>query len=63
MGCGDSSCLAEIAGAMGAEFVVFGDVGKLGETFVINLNLFDNNAVRPSVGRSCAAPRSASCRR
>jgi hypothetical protein len=41
-GCDDSgSCMAEIAGALGASLVVFGDVGKLGELLVVNLNLFN----------------------
>ena len=42
MGCADSSCLAELAGAMGARYVVFGDVGQLGTLLVLNLNLFDS---------------------
>lgn len=52
MGCGTeaSSCLAEIAGAMGAELVLFGDVGTLGDTTLVSLNLFDNNSAS-SVGR------------
>lgn len=41
-GCDDSgSCMAEIAGALGASLVVFGDVGQLGELLVVNLNLFN----------------------
>ena len=43
MGCADSSCLAELAGAMGARYVVFGDVGKLGTLIILNLNLFDSS--------------------
>jgi hypothetical protein len=42
MGCADTSCLAEIAGAMGAGLVVFGDAGTLGETLIVNLSLFDS---------------------
>ena len=41
IGCNDTSCLAELAGAMGARYVVFGDVGTLGSLVVMNLNLFD----------------------
>ena len=33
--------MAEIAGALGASLVVFGDVGQLGELLVVNLNLFN----------------------
>ncbi|MBL93453.1 MAG: hypothetical protein CMH56_16755 [Myxococcales bacterium] len=42
VGCSDSSCLAELAGAMGARYVIFGSVGKLGEKFILTLNLFDS---------------------
>lgn len=50
VGCGDASCLAEIAGAMGARLVVFGSAGKLGETLVVHLNLYDSVKAQ-SVGR------------
>jgi TolB-like protein len=36
-----ASCLAELAGALGARYVVFGTVGRLGELTIINLHLFD----------------------
>lgn len=36
-----SACQAEIAQAMGARYVVFGTVGKLGELSVVNLSLTD----------------------
>ena len=42
VGCGDSSCLAELAGAIGARLVVFGSIGKLGDDIVMHLNLFDS---------------------
>jgi hypothetical protein len=37
----DGSCLAEIAGAMGANLVIFGDAGKIGNVMLINLSLFN----------------------
>jgi TolB-like protein len=41
-GCNDDeSCLAEIAGALGARYVLYGQVGALGETMIVNLNLKD----------------------
>lgn len=46
-----ASCLAELAGAIGAQVVLFGDVGKLGELYVINLNLFDSIQLK-SIGRA-----------
>ena len=54
MGCSDdASCLAEVAGALGARYVVYGQVGRLGASLVLTLNLFDpqNGA---AVGRVAA---------
>lgn len=42
----DGSCLAEMAGAMGAEHVIFGQVGKLDRLLVINLNLYEARSAR-----------------
>lgn len=39
LGCDDESCLAEIASAMGAEYIFFGTVGALGSITIVNLNL------------------------
>jgi hypothetical protein len=41
-GCSASSCLGEIAGALGARYIVHGDLGKVGSDIVINLSLFDS---------------------
>lgn len=49
-GCDTTSCLAEIAGAMGTRFVVFGTVGRLGDVTLVQLSLYDSEAARP-VGR------------
>lgn len=40
-GCDEGACLAELAGAMGAELVFFGQAGKLGSTIVVTLNVYD----------------------
>ncbi len=37
----DASCLAEIGGGLGASRLVVGSLGKLGETFLLNVRLFD----------------------
>lgn len=52
-GCADggTSCLAELAGALGARLVVYGTIGQLGESVVLNLNLFDSSA-SSAVGRA-----------
>jgi TolB-like protein len=46
MGCSDNSCLAELAGALGADLVVFGDVSRLGALIIVNINLFDSVKAR-----------------
>ncbi len=52
LGCdtASASCIAEIAGAMGADLALYGDVGKLGDVYVVNLNLFDAGQAK-AVGR------------
>ena len=42
LGCTRTDCLAELAGALGARYVIFGDVGPLGAQKILNLNLFDS---------------------
>lgn len=50
-GCSDdASCLADIADALGAQLVVFGNCGRLDNALVINLNLFDSTKAL-SLGR------------
>lgn len=50
VGCDTTSCLAEVAGAMGAAYVVYGQAGRLGDVIVVQLNLFDS-ATGVAVGR------------
>jgi hypothetical protein len=47
VGCESTSCLADLAGALGARLIVFGDAATLGTLIVVNLSLFD-----ASTGRS-----------
>jgi TolB-like protein len=49
--CDTDACLAEVAGALGAEFIVFGRVGRLGDAIVVQLNLFDAQEARPIARR------------
>ena len=49
-GCDTSSCLAEVAGALGAQKVVFGNLGRLGNLTIVTLSLFDTKAAK-AVGR------------
>jgi len=46
MGCDDISCLAEIGGALGVDFLLAGGVGKIGKTYVVNLKLIDVRQVQ-----------------
>lgn len=45
-GCDSSGCLAELAGAMDADYVVSCRVSRLGEVYVANLALFDAASAR-----------------
>lgn len=48
LGCEEGeSCLEEIAGALGARFVVYGRISSLGDVLVLQLNLFDAKAGKP----------------
>jgi len=40
-GCDDTSCMAEIGGALGVDKVVLGHVGKLGSSYVVTLKLMN----------------------
>jgi hypothetical protein len=42
LGCDSSSCLSELAGAMGAQLVLFGSVSKLGSTTTVAISVFDS---------------------
>jgi len=51
LGCTEEdNCLAELANAMGVELVLHGDVGRLGDLYIINLHVFDAREAR-SVAR------------
>ncbi|MBI5508931.1 MAG: hypothetical protein HY903_09275 [Deltaproteobacteria bacterium] len=41
LGCAEMSCLAEIGGALGVQLLVAGDVGQIGETYVLNIKLIN----------------------
>jgi hypothetical protein len=41
LGCTDSGCMAEIGGALGADRVVHGSIGRVGESLVVNLSALD----------------------
>lgn len=39
MDCNSQSCIAEVAGALGADFVVTGNLGRVGDSWVLNASL------------------------
>jgi TolB-like protein len=41
-GCDAAGCFADLAGALGARYVVHGDVGQLGTSLIVNLAIFDS---------------------
>jgi hypothetical protein len=41
LGCTDSGCMAEIAGSLGADRVVHGSLGRIGESLVVNVSSLD----------------------
>jgi len=59
LGCSDEagSCLAELAGALGAQFILSGSVAKLGEAFQLSLQTLDSRKTQP-LGRSVRIARS-----
>ncbi len=46
MQCDASACLAEVAGALGIRYVVFGSAGQLGDRTVLTVSLFDSDEAR-----------------
>ena len=47
LGCeNDTSCLAEIGGALGADLLLTGRLGKVGTIYILNLKLIDSGGAR-----------------
>jgi TolB-like protein len=44
LGCDSTSCLSELAGALGTSLVLYGSVGTIGSQFAINVSLFDSRS-------------------
>jgi hypothetical protein len=60
LGCGDQSCLAEIGGALGARLVLSGSLGRVGESYVLQLQLLDTQKaqIRARESRTITGPQS-----
>jgi tetratricopeptide (TPR) repeat protein len=46
LGCTESSCLAEIGGALGAERLVLGTLSHFGDTYVLDVKLLDSRTAK-----------------
>lgn len=42
LGCDNTSCLTEIAGALGTSLVVYGSIGAIGTQYAVDVSLFDS---------------------
>ncbi|MBK7861470.1 MAG: hypothetical protein IPJ65_23215 [Archangiaceae bacterium] len=49
IGCADESCLTELAGALGARFIVSGRLDRFGDRYVLVAGLYDSNSPSTSV--------------
>jgi TolB-like protein len=46
LGCNDESCVAEVGGALGVRWIVIGNIGLFGQTYLMNLKLLDARDVK-----------------
>jgi hypothetical protein len=47
LGCSETSCLTEIGGALGVDRLVYGSVGRVGESLVVTLTSLDPQRSKP----------------
>ena len=45
-GCSEASCIAEIGGALGAQFMITGSLDRLGRRYILNIKLIDIEQVK-----------------
>lgn len=55
LGCSVESCLADVASAMGSRYVIYGEIGQLGSSLIINLNLYDASTAASVARRTVRA--------
>jgi len=60
LGCSENSCLAEIGGAMGAEYIVRGNVAVLDQDTALTLSIADSSGRPVNLARKLVAGRSSS---
>lgn len=59
LSCTDQSCMAEIGGALGVEYLLSTEVTKVGERLILGMTLFDTDAAR-AIAREVRRPESES---
>ena len=59
LSCTDQSCMAEIGGALGVEYLLSTEVTKVGERLILGMTLFDTEAAR-AIAREIRRPESES---
>lgn len=52
LGCTDSGCMADLGGALGADRVIHGSMGRVGESLVVNLSALDPAKARTTASVS-----------
>lgn len=52
LACASTVCLAEIGGALGADLLVYGEVGSLGSKLAVNVSVLDNRTYKVSARSS-----------
>jgi TolB-like protein len=40
-GCAEASCIAELGGALGAQYIITGNLDRLGSLYILSLKLID----------------------
>jgi len=56
MNCDSNSCMAEIAGVLGSEFVVLGNIGRLGDEYLLTLKLLQVRSAKVAASVSQRVP-------
>ncbi len=46
LGCSDDACASELGGALGVQWILFGNVSQFGEVFLLNLKLLEVSGTR-----------------
>lgn len=56
LGCDEVTCAAQIAGALGAGYLVTGSLSRLGDSLIVQLSLIDSKAIRVAARAKSSVP-------